>query len=152
MKIRWQAIEVDNFKAFGTVLKKPVHEPTAQGDTFKYWSDIVNYKIDGDTEIGLCTVYKDDSKPLKTVERHLYTPEILIPVDAPFVLPVVTDHDTVHAFKVNIGEAVIIDPGVWHGPCLPVGKNESTYYVIFRKGTPGDDVEKKDISGVMIYI
>jgi len=149
MKIQSQVIDQDNFKQFGRVLKKPLHEPMAKEQKFSFWSDLVNYKIDGHTEIGLCTVYHSDT-PLKTVERHLYTPEILIPVDAPFVLPVIADDGAVHAYKVGIGEAVVVDNGVWHGPCLPVGKPESTYYVIFRKGTPSEDVEKKEIPEVTI--
>jgi ureidoglycolate hydrolase len=144
-------ITSENFR-FGSVVNAQTGIPTAEGPTFKFWSDIANYRIDGNTEIGLCTVYRDDARPLDMVERHLYTPELLIPIDTPFVLPIADDSNTVHAYTVEIGEAVVIDPGVWHGPCLPVGKDTATYYVIFRKGTPAEDVEKKDIEPVTIKL
>lgn len=143
-------ITKENF-CFGSVASTPTDTPTAEGKTFKFWSNIADYRIDGNTEIGLCTVYRDDTLPLDIVERHLYTPEFLIPIDAPFILPIVGDDEKVHAFKVEIGESVVIDPGVWHGPCIPVGKKEATYFVIFRKGTPREDVEKKQIDAVSIY-
>jgi ureidoglycolate hydrolase len=87
------------------------------------------------------------------VERHLRTPEILIPIDAPFILPLLLDgqpDSAVEAFQVNLGEAVLIDKAVWHGACLPVGKKESTYFVIFRKNTPHEDVAKKNTQKVQI--
>jgi ureidoglycolate hydrolase len=55
-----------------------------------------------------------------------------------------------HAFRVEIGEAVVIDPGVWHGACLPVGRDVSSYFVIFRRGTPGEDVEKKQVEPFLV--
>lgn len=60
------------------------------------------------------------------------------------------DESKTEAFKVNIGEVVITNSAVWHGACLPVGKEESSYFVIFKKKTPFEDVEKKDIKPVEI--
>lgn len=141
-------ITEENFKKFGKVVKSPKSDPTAQAADFKFYSDIANYEIDGSTEIGICTVYKQPKNIIEGMERHLNTPEILIPIDAPFVLPLLKDGETEEqseAFQVDIGEAVIIDKAVWHGACLPVGKEESSYFVIFRKGTPNEDVYKKEI-------
>lgn len=135
-----------NFKKFGRVVKSPKGQPTAQSNDFKFWSDITNYEIDGSTEIGICTVFKQPKNTINGMERHLNTPEILIPIDAPFVLPLLKEGEIEiqsEAFQVNIGEAVVIDKAVWHGACLPVGKEESSYFVIFRKGTPKVDVYKK---------
>ncbi len=87
------------------------------------------------------------------MERHLNTPELLIPIDAPFVLPVQLEESAdsgVGAFLVNIGEAVVVDRAVWHGACLPVGKRKSSYFVIFRRNTPHEDVQKKVIETVEI--
>lgn len=149
--INTKPITEDNFKKFGKVVKSPKGEPTAQAADFKFWSDIANYEIDGSTEIGICTVYKQPKNIINGMERHLETPEILIPIDAPFVLPLLKEGETEEqskAFQVDIGEAVIIDKAVWHGACLPVGKEESSYFVIFRKGTPNEDVYKKEIKEI----
>jgi ureidoglycolate hydrolase len=147
--IKPKQITEDNFKKFGKVVKSPKGEPTAQADDFKFWSNIANYAIDGSTEIGICTVYKQPMNLINGMERHLQTPEILIPIDAPFVLPLLKEGDSeeaAEAFQVNIGEVVVIDKAVWHGACLPVGKEESSYFVIFRKDTPNEDVYKKEIT------
>jgi ureidoglycolate lyase len=150
MKIQSVRISHDNFTRFGSVVIPPADDPTAKGPTFEFWSDIARYRIDGETEIGLCTVSKQDTEVVSVVERHMKTPEILIPIDAPFDLPLVGDDGSVSAFRVAIGEAVVVNRGVWHGPCIPVGKKESTYFVIFQRGTPNNDVEKKTIDEVEI--
>ena len=92
--INTKPITEDNFKKFGKVVKSPKGEPTAQAADFKFWSDIANYEIDGSTEIGICTVYKQPKNIINGMERHLETPEILIPIDAPFVLPLLKEGET----------------------------------------------------------
>ena len=142
-----------NFAPFGKIVTTPTAQPTSQAYDYKFWSDLANYQVQGETEIGLCTVYAQPKQEISGVERHMRTPEILIPIDAPFVLPLFDDaRGKAEAFRVDLGEAVVIDTGVWHGACLPVGKNEATYFVIFRKGTPHEDVMKKPIDPVQILM
>jgi ureidoglycolate hydrolase len=153
MKITSIHATPETFSRFGKVVNTPSGTPTSQGPDYKFWSDIANYCITGETEIGLCTVYRQPVAHVDGVERHMQTPEILIPIDAPFVLPIVEEQagvQKVEAYRVNIGEAVIMNPGVWHGPCLPVGVREATYFVIFRKGTPHEDVVKQSINPVEV--
>ncbi len=150
MKIKQMKATTDNFSVFGKLVTLPTAEPTAEGPTFRFWSDIADYTIEGETEIGLCTVYKQADDEVQVVERHLRTPELLIPVDAPFILPVAGPDGTVSAYRVDPGEAVVIDEAVWHGPCIPVGKQTCTYFVIFRKGTPFEDVEKRNVQKTTI--
>lgn len=155
MKVRVKSITPENFARFGRVVNWPSQEPTAQAKEFKFWSDIANYQIDGETEIGICTVYQQAKMEITGVERHLKTPEILIPIDAPFILPVLRDDEAdnqLEAFQVGIGQAVVIDTGVWHGACLPMGKKESSYFVIFRRNTPHEDVATRGIKRIEIQI
>lgn len=143
----------ESFAEFGKVFKVPVGVPTAKTTGFSYWSDIVSYHIKGETEIGWCTVYRQEPNGVSVIERHVRTPEILIPIDAPVMIPVMNDKDTrnrLEVFRVKPGEAVIIADGVWHGACLPVGKSESSYFVIFRKGTPAEDVEKREVPFTLV--
>lgn len=153
MKIKSEHINEDNFRNFGRVVTAPKDQPTSQAKDYKFWSDIANYQIQGETEIGICTVYKQPETKINGMERHLNTPEILIPIDAPFRLPLLLPGDNennVKAFEVGIGEAVVINKAVWHGACIPVEKDESSYFVIFRRNTPHEDVEKKDIQVIEI--
>lgn len=153
MAIKAKRISPDNFKKFGKVVNSPTGKPTSEAADYKFWSDIADYKIEGETEIGICTVYRQKENIISGMERHLKTPEILIPIDGAFIVPLLIEGEDIsesEAFRVNIGEAVKINDGVWHGACLPVDKVESSYFVIFRKGTPHIDVYKKDIQPVKI--
>ena len=153
MKLKAVEATPDSFKSYGRVFKIPHSQPLAETQQFRYWSNIAEYTIQGATEIGWCTVFRHAEGAVTGVERHLRTPEILIPVDAPFILPVMKEGDSeenLRAFRVNVGEAIVIGDGVWHAPCIPVGKKKSSYFVIFRKGTPQEDVTKKEIREVLI--
>ena len=133
------------FARYGSVVAAPAGAPTAHDATFRYWSDLAHYAVDGETEVGLCTVVRQDEPRVTWVERHDRTPEFLVPLDAPFVLPVMDGADAVEAFRVERGEAVVIGTGVWHGACLPAGTASATYLVVFRRGTPAEDVTKRDV-------
>ncbi len=155
MLIKSKKITADNFRKFGSVVTAPKSTPTSQAADYKFWSDIADYKIDDETEIGICTVYRQKENRITGMERHLRTPEILIPIDGAFVLPLLVEgelENKAEAFKVNIGEAVKINNAVWHGACLPADKKESSYFVIFRKGTPHEDVEKKNVTPLEISL
>ncbi|MCB0731811.1 MAG: ureidoglycolate lyase [Ignavibacteriae bacterium] len=153
MVIKANKINSENFVKYGRIVLNPTGEPTSQASDYKFWPNIANYKIEGPTEIGICTVFKQDKNIIKGMEHHKLTPEILIPIDAPFVLPLLHPEespDKAEAFLVDIGEAVIIDQNIWHGACLPVGRDQSSYFVIFRKDTPQEDVYKKEVYEFLI--
>lgn len=145
----------ETFRPYGMLVKSPAGTPTSSGPDYRFWSDLARYTVNGETEIGVCVVYRQPAAEIRGVERHHDTPEILIPIDAPFVVPLMLDgqpDSALTAFQVNIGEAVVIDPDVWHGACLPVRADQSSYFVIFRRGTPHADFEKKTIAPVVIAI
>lgn len=153
MIIKPDKITEENFSSFGKVVVGTSGNPTSQAADYKFWSDIMNYKIEGETEVGICTVYKRPSNSIYGMERHLNTLEILIPIDAPFILPLLNDDNNpgdAKAFIVDIGQAIAINEKVWHGACIPFGKNECSYFVIFKRGTPHNDVEKTDLPEIKI--
>lgn len=144
-----KAITPENFSEFGRVARPPTDDPLAADETFKFWSDVAHFEIPGETEIGFCTVYGRSGR-VDWMERHDRTPELLVPIDGPFVLPVMTDDGRLGAFRADPGTAVVIGQGVWHGACHPVESDETTYFVIFRRGTPQEDVTKQDIEPIHI--
>jgi len=155
VKIKTKKVSKENFSRFGKVVLIQDNKPTSEDSSYKFWSNIASYSIEDETEIGICTVYTQKESVLNIMERHLKTPEILIPIDAPFVLPLLKEGESegnAEAFQVGIGEAVVINKAIWHGACLPVGKDESSYFVIFRKETPDLDVYKKEIEEIEIQI
>jgi ureidoglycolate lyase len=140
------------FARFGAVVPAPTAPPTAADATFSYWSDLAHYRIDGETEIGLCTVFEQDAPRVTWMERHDHTPEFLIPADGPFLLPVMDGDGEVEIFRVEPGEAVVIGDGVWHSACHPVGAASATYFVVFRRGTPREDVFKQDVGPLDVAV
>ena len=138
------------FARFGSVVAAPTEAPTAHDATFRYWSNLAHYAIDGETEIGLCTVVRQDAPRVTWMERHDRTPEFLVPLDAPFVLPVMDDAGAMEAFRVERGEAVVIATGVWHSACLPADTASATYLVVFRRGTPSEDVTKQNVGPLSV--
>jgi ureidoglycolate lyase len=150
MIIKPQVLSSELFNRYGKVVVLSNEKPTSEDKSYKFWSDIAHYHIDGRTEIGLCTVYKQVKKIITSLEKHDSTPEILVPSDAPFILPLQKNDEVPEAFIVNPGEAVVIDKGIWHGACIPIHEPESTYFVIFKHGTPHEDVQFKDIESVEI--
>src|SRR5690606_32881042 len=108
---RVQRINSDNFAPYGKVAVLGNEKPLASGSQFKFWSDHASFRIEGETEIGFCTVFPPRQGIVDWMERHARTPEILIPIDWPFVLPVMRD-GAVEAFEVYSGEAVMINPDV----------------------------------------
>lgn len=153
MKIIAKKVTAENILSFGKVVVGASGAPTSQASDYKFWSDIADYQIDGETEIGICTVYKQSKNIITGMERHLRTPEILIPIDGPFMIPLLKDKnkpEKTETFILEVGQAVVINEKVWHGACLPLGKDECSYFVIFKKGTPFNDVEKTEISETTI--
>lgn len=151
MPVSPQRITAENFAPYGRVARLPDGTPTAEDATFRYWSDAAHYGIDGETEIGFCTVYRQDAPAVTWVERHDRTPELLIPIDGAFLLPVMGAGDAdVEVFEVEPGEAVVIGQGVWHSACHPAAGDAATYFVLFRRGTPQDDVTKKDLTATPV--
>ncbi|HEX7071734.1 MAG TPA: ureidoglycolate lyase, partial [Rhodothermales bacterium] len=147
-RIKSQRISCDNFAAYGTVAQLGAEAPLAQTSQFSFWSDHAAYRIEGETEIGFCTVRAPKDDAVDWMERHERTPEVLIPIDWPVVLPVMREDGTVEAFEMHPGEAVVIGQNVWHSACLPLGRREATYFVVFRRGTPHEDVVKQEIETV----
>jgi len=153
MIIKAKNPDPENFNKFGALVAGPKGQPTSQSNTYKYWSDIASYQIQGETEIGICTVFRQFKNRLDTLERHLRTPEILIPIDDGFFLPLSLNQGgdkEVEAFHIKVGEAVVIGPGIWHGACIPATKKVSSYFVIFRQKTPFEDVASKKIAPLEI--
>jgi len=152
-KLISKRITEENIAKFGKVVLAPTGTPTSQGSNYKFWSDIAEYSIRGDTEIGICTVSRQLENSVSSVEQHKLTPEIIIPIDFPLILPLLSEgrpENEMEAFEVHPGEVVIINEGVWHAACLPAATPESSYFVIFRKNTPHTDVTKKSITAMTI--
>jgi ureidoglycolate hydrolase len=112
--------------------------------------------------IGLARISKH-SLPQRICERHLRTPECLVPVggdigiivgppndlDEPARLP---EARRFRAFKVREGQGVLLKPGVWHGVPYPLERTTSVF-VVFASGTgQRDHVEAQFPDGAFLEL
>lgn len=142
------------FQKYGQIVIVPEVPALLGTQEIRFWPCLAKYHIEGETEVGICRCFERPRR-IESLERHKETPEILMPVDGDFFLPVAPADqpagagrlraENVQVFHIPSGAAVILERGVWHWAAWPDGKESITYQVIFKLGTPADDCEKKDI-------
>ena len=151
----------ENFQKYGSLVALPDCPAPLGTETVRFWPALAKYLINGYTEMGLCTCL-ERPRQIESLERHCQTPEILIPLDDAFLLPVaaaehpVTEGNKlkvkgIRIMKVKRGTAVVINPGVWHWAVWPERRKEVTYLVEFKLNTPKDDFEKSRIKEVIDF-
>jgi ureidoglycolate hydrolase len=130
-------------------------------DTVKFWPALTKYAISGETEVGLCTCF-GRPRQIEHLERHQNTPEILVPLDGDFLLPVaavdqpetqngVLSAEGVEVIRVKAGTAVVLSSGVWHWAVWPHNRQSVTYLVMFRSHTPNEDLEIKEVKDMVQF-
>ena len=151
MNIEIQPLTVEKFKPYGQVIKPPgKEEPTISNDDLTYWKQQAFIKTKGDIEVGVLKIRKHDML-FSEMEKHLETPEMLIGLDGDFVVPVgppsedIPSPDSIEAFHVKHGQAIIMDTGCWHGGPKPLDRNEVTLLVIFKDNTSQNDLVLKEL-------
>jgi len=97
--------------------------------TDRYTEDVL---IDTPGHLGL-TSGPGHPASVHHMERHLYTSEAVFCCGDPVILPVAAPTQDrphtrdVQAILISPGECVILNPGVWHAPCIGVD-GPTTYY------------------------
>jgi ureidoglycolate lyase len=154
MRLHAQPLNAEAFAPFGKVVLLPQTAPTASGDGLDYWADVaIMPPVDGSVSIGYATV---EPRPFVQTgaEAHLHTAECLLPVCGDMLVvvglpPVGSPPETLPApdlfaaFRVAQGEAVILNPGVWHWAPFPVA-DPIRLFILLRAGTAANDVIFKE--------
>jgi ureidoglycolate hydrolase len=126
-------------------------EALADVDAFAYWNDLSLGDFEGTATFGMVKT-KAGGMAVPLLERHLRTSETLVPLDEDIVLVLaeptsgsLPDLDNAAAFLVRRGQAVTLKRGTWHYiPLVPSG-NAARTMVVFRRGTPSEDLEVKEL-------
>ena len=154
LTVNVKRLTAGSFAKFGKIADAKIKPPLVDAENLKFWTTIATYTVDGETEIALCQVKKSvDSVGM--LERHVKTPEILVPIEGDFILPVAPvgnlqdsaetpEATSVEAFLVRSDQAVVMERGVWHTAPIPIGK-ETSFFVIFRKETTKQDAVFKKL-------
>jgi len=154
LTVKVKMITPSSFAKFGKVADSKIKPPLVDAENLKFWTTIATYTVEGDTEIALCQV-KNSTNSVGMLERHIKTPEILVPIEGDFILPVapagnlqdtdeIPEASGVEAFLVHSDQAVVMEKGVWHTAPIPTGK-EISFFVIFRKETTKQDAVFKKL-------
>ena len=147
MELPVEPLTPEAFAAFGTVIEKPALTPDATGPGWQWWAQTA--LLAGD-ERPYAVGYLDLQPAELTfdwAERHMRSAEALIPVggdclfyvappdylDEPGRLP---ELKRFRAFRIRQGQAVLMQPGVWHGAPFAAGKPVSVIVLLLqRSGT-----------------
>jgi ureidoglycolate hydrolase len=139
-----------HFADYGDLLSQPSCEPLADNESITYFDRISELEITNPISTGIVEGHQANYQ-VKSVERHLKTPEILVALSGDFVtLLGIPDHDTdqirgLKAFYVKQREAIALKQGTWHSVPLPV-KESCKALVIFKSGTPDNDLELQELN------
>ena len=140
------------FSRYGARVYASSKAPDAACPEFRWWANQGWPEMGGVPSVGLVESTGKDRHESRIFERHAATSETLIPVDADVVLVVARsaslsgteiDPESVRAFRVRRGEAVILHSGTWHYAPLTCAPRARTF-VVFDRRTPDGDVLKID--------
>ncbi len=142
-----EEISESSFAGYGRYVRTGQQEPAAKLIEFSFWNklSVLNHTS---TSIGLVEVHKQTEAVSTIFEQHVRTTETLIPADGEVILVLAKpmaddekqiDFDTVRAFRVQAGDAVVLDRAVWHFAPHPVDGSVKIW-VIFEEDTPDNDL------------
>ena len=146
--IKAMRLTQDNFSGFGrAVCIDDGTVPDAQSSIQTYYGKLASLECDGSMQVGIC-VAKNRPYTVDEMEQHADSPELLAALKGDFVTPVTTsidiggkqapDIDNIKAVRVNQGEAIVFDAGIWHWTPYAVSEM-CDVLVIFKTDTPSND-------------
>jgi ureidoglycolate hydrolase len=140
------------FSPYGRVIERPGRDRDAAGPGWSWWAETQVLAHDGRSwAVGYLDLQPADLR-FDWAERHLRSPEAIVPLgagclvyvgppddlDQPSKLP---PFDRFRVFRVPPGAGVLMDQGVWHGAPFADGAAGAAI-VLLLEGTPRDDVTK----------
>lgn len=151
-EIKAVALTSENFEDYGQILSISKGDPMADTEEFAYWGKVTELTMTEKVSTGFLVCRKREGV-VKSLERHVRTPEILIALEGDSLICMakpesVVDIDLIEgiqAFRVRQGEAFVMHAGTWHWIPFPINQEESKFLVVFASGTEADDLEVRDL-------
>jgi ureidoglycolate hydrolase len=129
------------------VLITPDTKPDAETDIQSYYGQLAIMNCTDAVQIGIC-VAKNREFVVDELEQHAQTSELLFAAKGDFVTAVAPsivvegkerpDIDRAIAIRVNQGEGVFFDEGIWHWTPYAITPT-CDVLVVFQKDTPKND-------------
>jgi ureidoglycolate hydrolase len=139
---------------YGKLIRAEGREPDAVTQDFSFW-DGLGELLFSRGSVGLVRSYPHSRHVCPNLERHERTSEMIVPVDGDVAVVCAlsqeddarrVDTNTVRAFVVRRGEALILHPGVWHYAPM-VQETATDSFIIFEQDTPSEDLLKEAFNG-----
>ncbi len=151
-KLKIQDASTDALRPYADLADGTGKTPAADSAMFSFWNDLSVGDVSGaPVSFGMVKT-KPGELTAPMVERHLKTTETLVPLDEDIILVLAKpssgdspDLDTLAAFRVQQGTAITLKKGTWHYIPLIAGKKQGRTLVVFRQGTPDDDLQVYDV-------
>jgi len=142
-----QNATADNLADYGEFIDLAGKEPAFDSEVFSFWNDLAVGDTGPAVSFGMVNT-KPGEMVASMLERHVQTTETLVALDADIVLVLSKptlgsrpDLGSAAAFRVPQGSGVTLKRGTWHFvPLIPDNRAARTL-VVFRQGTPAEDLE-----------
>lgn len=145
--IQAQQATEQNVLAYGELINPVGKDPAFDSEVFSFWNDLSVGDVGGPVSFGM-VVTKPGDPVAPMLERHVQTTETLVALDADIVLVLAEptegsapDLENAAAFRVPQGCGITLKRGTWHYVPLLTSNKEARTLVVFRQGTPAEDLE-----------
>ena len=156
-KIKAVTLNSESFKDYGQVISNCQAKPITNNEEFTYWGKVAELGISEKMSSGILLARKREGI-IRSLERHMRTPEILIALEGDSLICMAKPETTVgmnqiegiQIFYIHQGEAIAMYLGTWHWIPFPVNQEETRFLVIFASGTEVQDLEVRDLEEVIM--
>ncbi len=115
---------------------------------------LVNARPQAEANVSVfrCSPISERPVPLRLLEKHPFSTQMFVPMNARRYLVVVASGDdspdtsTLAAFIANGPQAITYHPGIWHHPMIALDDVIDFVCVVFDDGAEGDCIEAKGLS------
>jgi len=149
MQLKIDVLSGEAFAPFGVAITQPQTAPQASGQGWQWWGHLALLPGAGDgCGIGYLDLQPAGPVRIDWAERHADTYEFLAPAGEDCLLYVApADHpdelnrlpplDRFRLFRVRPGQAVVLNPKVWHG--APLALEQPTKVMVALRWDTGPD-------------
>jgi len=131
---------------YGTLISTGEKTADAASKEFKFWNRLGEMSLSETASVCIVESYKSETLSSTVFERHQNTSETLIPTDDIVIVIALPgkdgntepDWESVKAFRVRKGDAVILSKDVWHYAPMSIDGMVKTF-IVFNTNTPDKD-------------
>jgi ureidoglycolate hydrolase len=148
-EIRPVRLTAATFKDYGCVLSETLQDPMSDNNDFKYWGKLNKLETGPVVSSGLLQGYQREM--VKSMERHLNTPEIMVALKGKSVICVAkpsknsNEIEGVRAFLLEQGDAFALHKGTWHYVPFATTDVGCKFLILFADQTEERDLKVKDL-------